>query len=103
MCRAYKLGKQRWSYNKIQVTLQQEGGDQELSIVEASQHRTSNLNNMEQVGVLKRAMAVPLRFCCMSSIVMHTCSDTFKGPYVGCVICQSVTAMPMTALSCAIM
>ena len=36
-CRAYKLGKKRWSYNQCELKISQEGGDQRLEVVEAVQ------------------------------------------------------------------
>lgn len=40
MCRAYKLGKKRWSYNQCELKIVQDGGDQRLDIVEAVQVST---------------------------------------------------------------
>ncbi len=39
-CRAYKLGKKRWSYNQCELKIVQEGGDQRLDVVEAVQVST---------------------------------------------------------------
>lgn len=36
-CRAYKLGKKRWSYNQCELKILQDGGDQRLDVVEAVQ------------------------------------------------------------------
>jgi hypothetical protein len=34
-CRAYKLGKKRWSYNQVELVLAEEGGDRTAAVVQA--------------------------------------------------------------------
>lgn len=47
--RAYKLGKKRWSYNQCQLVIQQEGGREQLTVMEAMAHGQSCLDHEHQV------------------------------------------------------
>lgn len=49
-CRAYKLGKRRWSYNQCELQLAQEHGKQTLSVREATQLGSDSL--ADEVKVL---------------------------------------------------
>jgi len=42
--RAYKLGKKRWSYNQVEITLCEEGGNKQLQVKEAAHAGASTRN-----------------------------------------------------------
>ncbi len=80
-CRAYKLGKKRWSYNQCELKIVQEGGDQRLDVVEAVQVSTLLIS-----GSLKTLLSHPCPCSCT-----NTCSScTIK---LGFCLCAGVKAM----------
>ena len=59
--KAYKLGKRRWSYNQCQLVIQQEGGDDELTVMEAMAHGQSTLEPEYQVHTTENLRRCPYR------------------------------------------
>ncbi len=47
--KAYKLGKRRWSYNQCQLVIQQEDGEEQLSVLEAMANGQEGLNEEHEV------------------------------------------------------
>lgn len=58
--KAYKLGKRRWSYNQCQLVIQQEDGEEQLSVLEAMANGQEGLNEEHEVrlGVISPLWSV---------------------------------------------
>ncbi len=55
LCRAYKLGKKRWSYNQVELIMHNDEDESQLQVVEAVQHSPPALTDAQKVcGVCKQ-------------------------------------------------
>ena len=49
LCRAYKLGKKRWSYNQVELIMHNDEDESQLQVVEAVQHSPPALTDAQKV------------------------------------------------------
>ena len=54
LCRAYKLGKKRWSYNQVELIMHNDEDESQLQVVEAVQHSPPALTDAQKVCSLRR-------------------------------------------------
>ena len=50
LCRAYKLGKKRWSYNQVELIMHNDEDESQLQVVEAVQHNPPALTDAQKVN-----------------------------------------------------
>ena len=67
-CRAYKLGKKRWSYNQCALTVKEDGGGQSMDVVDCMQYGQPTLSNLELVRTSLACLNCweTLQACCSS-------------------------------------